>query len=78
MLTFDLVQEEELDDLAGQVSLLEQAKLRLEMSLEQARKEMRRELSQRDEELEEARCNAHKKVKGEDHFEERLLRRYLR
>lgn len=57
-------QEEELDDLAGQVSMLEQAKLRLEMSLEQQRKEMRREMSQRDDELEEARCNAHKKVKG--------------
>ncbi|KAJ9580909.1 hypothetical protein L9F63_023911, partial [Diploptera punctata] len=57
-------QEEELDDLAGQVQLLEQAKLRLEMSLEQQRKENRRELAQRDEELEDARCNAHKKVKA--------------
>ncbi|XP_046385323.1 unconventional myosin-XVIIIa isoform X7 [Ischnura elegans] len=57
-------QEEELDDLAGQVQLLEQAKLRLEMSLEQQRKEARREAAQRDEELEEARCNAHKKVKA--------------
>jgi myosin-18 len=57
-------QEEELDDLAGQVQLLEQAKLRLEMSLEQQRKENRRELAQRDEELEDVRCNAHKKVKG--------------
>jgi myosin-18 len=43
---------------------LEQAKLRLEMSLEQQRKENRRELAQRDEELEDVRCNAHKKVKG--------------
>jgi myosin-18 len=57
-------QEEELDDLAGQVQLLEQAKLRLEMSLEQQRKENRRELAQRDEELEDARCSAHKKVKA--------------
>lgn len=57
-------QEEELDDLAGQVQLLEQAKLRLEMSLEQQRKENRRELAQRDEELEDVRCNAHKKVKA--------------
>ncbi|XP_069699015.1 unconventional myosin-XVIIIa isoform X4 [Periplaneta americana] len=57
-------QEEELDDLAGQVQLLEQAKLRLEMSLEQQRKENRRELSQRDEELEDVRCSAQKKVKA--------------
>lgn len=34
------------------------------MSLEQQRKENRRELAQRDEELEDARCSAHKKVKG--------------
>lgn len=46
------------------MQLLEQAKLRLEMSIEQMRKENRRELSQRDEELEEVRCNAQKKVKG--------------
>jgi myosin-18 len=46
------------------VQLLEQAKLRLEMSLEQQRKENRREVAQRDEELEDIRCNAHKKVKG--------------
>ncbi|XP_049839804.1 unconventional myosin-XVIIIa isoform X2 [Schistocerca gregaria] len=57
-------QEEELDELAGQVQLLEQAKLRLEMSLEQQRKESRREAAQRDEELEDARCAAHKKVKA--------------
>lgn len=57
-------QEEELDELAGQTQLLEQAKLRLEMSLEQARKEAKRETQQRDEELEEVRCNAQKKVKG--------------
>nr|CAD7431187.1 unnamed protein product [Timema monikensis] len=56
-------QEEELDDFAGQVQLLEQAKLRLEMSLEQQRKENRREMAQRDEELEDVHCNAQKKVK---------------
>nr|CAD7394516.1 unnamed protein product [Timema cristinae] len=55
-------QEEELDDFAGQVQLLEQAKLRLEMSLEQQRKENRREMAQRDEELEDVHCNAQKKV----------------
>lgn len=45
-------QEEELDEMAGQISLLEQAKLRLEMSLETMRKEARRESQQRDDELE--------------------------
>lgn len=58
-------QEEELDELAGQVGLLEAAKVRLEMSLEQQRKEARREAGQRDDELEEIRGNAHKKVRGE-------------
>jgi len=57
-------QEEELDELAGQVGLLEAAKVRLEMSLEQQRKESRREASQRDDELEEVRGNAQKKVRG--------------
>lgn len=57
-------QEEELDELAGQVQLLEQAKLRLEMTLESMRKEAKKEALQRDEELEDARCNAQKKVKG--------------
>lgn len=56
-------QEEELEDLAGQVQLLEQAKLRLEMSLEKQRQEQRRELSQRDEEQEEARAQASKRLR---------------
>lgn len=46
------------------MQLLEQAKLRLEMSIEHMRKEYRRELAQKDEEIEEAHCNAQKKVKG--------------
>lgn len=57
-------QEEELDELAGQVQLLEQTKLRLEMSLESMRKEAKKEAQMREEELEEARCNAQKKVKA--------------
>ncbi|KAL1502507.1 hypothetical protein ABEB36_007641 [Hypothenemus hampei] len=74
-------QEEELDELAGQVQLLEQAKLRLEMTLESMRKEFKKETQLREEELEEARCNAQKKVKAleqqlENEHEERtnLLR----
>ncbi|KAF5307416.1 hypothetical protein FQR65_LT06930 [Abscondita terminalis] len=71
-------QEEELDELAGQVQLLEQAKLRLEMSLESQRKEGKREAQQRDDELEEVRCNAQKKVKAleaqlENEHEERTI-----
>ncbi|XP_018321615.1 unconventional myosin-XVIIIa isoform X4 [Agrilus planipennis] len=76
-----LDQEEELDELAGQVQLLEQSKVRLEMSLEQQRKEAKKEAQQRDDEIEEIRCNAQKKVKAleaqlENEHEERtqLLR----
>ncbi|XP_067133284.1 unconventional myosin-XVIIIa-like [Centruroides vittatus] len=57
-------QEEELEELAGQVQLLEQSKLRLEMSLEKSRQELRRELSVKDEEIEEVRAAAQKKVKN--------------
>lgn len=70
--------EEELDDMAGQVGLLESAKLRLEMSIEQQRKEMRKEMQLRDEELEDARGSAMKKVKAleqqlENEHEERTI-----
>ncbi|XP_075542918.1 unconventional myosin-XVIIIa-like isoform X1 [Dermacentor variabilis] len=57
-------QEEELEDLAAQVTMLEQSKLRLEMALEKARQEHRRELSQRDEEADEARAAATKKLRN--------------
>lgn len=58
--------------------MLEQAKLRLEMSLEQMRKDSRREATQRDEELEEIRGNSYKKIKAlecqlESEHEERTL-----
>ncbi|KAK6620967.1 hypothetical protein RUM43_011270 [Polyplax serrata] len=71
-------QEEELDELAGQVSMLEGNKLRLEMSLESLRKEHRREMAQRDDELDEARSNSQKKIKVlesqlESEHEERTL-----
>lgn len=59
-------QEEELDELAGQVQLLEQAKLKLEMSLEQQRKVSKKDVQQHEEELEEVRCNSQKKMKGEN------------
>lgn len=57
-------QEEELDELAGQVQLLEQAKLKLEMDLEQQRKSSKKDVQQYEEELEEVRCNAQKKAKS--------------
>lgn len=58
--------------------MLEQAKLRLEMSLETMRKDARREAQQRDEELEEIRGSSYKKIKNlechlETEHEERTL-----
>ncbi|KAL1399482.1 hypothetical protein pipiens_008180 [Culex pipiens pipiens] len=71
-------QEEELDEMAGQIQLLEQAKLRLEMSLETMRKDARKEAQQRDDELEEVRGSSYKKIKSlecqlEQEHEERTL-----
>ncbi|XP_058174390.1 unconventional myosin-XVIIIa isoform X1 [Anopheles ziemanni] len=57
-------QDEELDEMAGQIQLLEQAKLRLEMSLETIRKEARKEAQQRDDEMEEIRGASYKKIKS--------------
>ncbi|XP_026333803.1 unconventional myosin-XVIIIa isoform X2 [Hyposmocoma kahamanoa] len=74
-------QEEELDDLAGQIQLLESSKLRLEMLLEQQRKEARLEAAARDDEMEETRANASKKLKilesqlESEHAERSLLLR---
>ncbi|XP_052739018.1 unconventional myosin-XVIIIa isoform X2 [Bicyclus anynana] len=74
-------QEEELDELAGQIQLLESSKLRLEMLLEQQRKEARLEAVARDEEMEETRANASKKLKmlesqlESEHAERSLLLR---
>merc|ERR1711899_576852 len=70
-------QEEELDDLAGQVQMLEQAKTKLEMSMAAQKKEHRRELSSKDDELEDARTSTQKKVKVleqqlENEHEERI------
>ncbi|XP_045454349.1 unconventional myosin-XVIIIa-like [Melitaea cinxia] len=74
-------QEEELDELAGQIQLLESSKLRLEMLLEQQRKEARLEAAARDDEMEETRANASKKLKmlesqlESEHAERSLLLR---
>ena len=53
-----------MDDLAGQVQTLEAAKLRLDLQFEQMKKEHKREIQQREDELEDVRSSAHKKVKG--------------
>ena len=50
--------------MAGQIQILEAARLRLEMSIEQMRKENKKEIAQKDEEIEDTRCSAQKKVKG--------------
>uniref|UniRef100_T1J6E8 Myosin motor domain-containing protein n=1 Tax=Strigamia maritima TaxID=126957 RepID=T1J6E8_STRMM len=56
--------EEELDDQAGQIHMLEQARLRLEMTIENTRKDHRKEVQQKDDEIEEVRINVQKKVKA--------------
>ena len=71
------MQEEELDDLAGQVQMLEQAKTKLEMSIAAMKKEHRRELSAKEDDLEDARAAAQKKIKAleqqlESEHEERI------
>ena len=71
------MQEEELDDLASQVQMLEQSKTKLEMSMAAMKKEHRRELGMKDDELEDARASTQKKVKAleqqlENEHEERI------
>ncbi|XP_066294954.1 unconventional myosin-XVIIIa-like isoform X7 [Branchiostoma lanceolatum] len=56
-------QEEELDEQAGQIQMLEQAKLRLEMEMEKQKQKQNKELDSRDEEVEEIRTQSHRKMK---------------
>ncbi|XP_041350261.1 unconventional myosin-XVIIIa-like isoform X3 [Gigantopelta aegis] len=56
-------QEEELDDQAGQIQHLEQAKLRLEMNVEKSKQQHSKELEEKEEELEELRFKMQKKVR---------------
>lgn len=56
-------QEDELDDLAGQVQLLEASKTKLEMQIQQLKKDHRREIQSKEDDLEDARAAAAKKVK---------------
>jgi len=71
-------QEEELDDLAAQVQMLEGSKTKLEMEMATVKKEHRREIANKEEEIEEARASANKKVKIleqqlEQEHEERIM-----
>ncbi|XP_060764495.1 unconventional myosin-XVIIIa isoform X4 [Neoarius graeffei] len=56
-------QEEELDEQAGSIQMLEQAKLRLEMEMERLRQMQSKELESKDEEVEEIRQSCSKKLR---------------
>merc|ERR1712045_1042980 len=56
-------QEEELDDLAGQIQMLEANKTRLDMEIIQMRKEFKNEVQSREDELDDMRNSNNKKVK---------------
>lgn len=69
-------QEEELDEQAGTIQMLEQAKLRLEMEMERLRQTHAKEVESRDEEVEEIRQSCQKKLKQmemqlEEEYEEK-------
>ncbi|XP_034540446.1 unconventional myosin-XVIIIa-like [Notolabrus celidotus] len=56
-------QEEELDEQAGSIQMLEQAKLRLEMEMERQRQTHSKDIESKDEEVEEIRRSCSKKLK---------------
>ncbi|XP_037631516.1 unconventional myosin-XVIIIa isoform X15 [Sebastes umbrosus] len=56
-------QEEELDEQAGNIQMLEQAKLRLEMEMERLRQTHSKEIESKDDEVEEIRQSCSKKLK---------------
>ncbi|KAM8835403.1 unconventional myosin-XVIIIa-like isoform 2-T2 [Synchiropus picturatus] len=56
-------QEEELDEQAGTIQMLEQAKLRLEMEMERQRQTHTKEIESKDEEVDEIRRSCSKKLK---------------
>ena len=56
-------QEEELDDMAGQIQLLEGNKTKLDMEIIQMRKEFKNEIQSREDEIEDMRNANNKKVK---------------
>uniref|UniRef100_A0A8D3AYU0 Myosin XVIIIAb n=1 Tax=Scophthalmus maximus TaxID=52904 RepID=A0A8D3AYU0_SCOMX len=56
-------QEEELDEQAGNIQMLEQAKLRLEMEMERLRQTHSKDIENKDDEVEEIRQSCSKKLK---------------
>ncbi|XP_062261681.1 unconventional myosin-XVIIIa-like isoform X2 [Platichthys flesus] len=56
-------QEEELDEQAGSIQMLEQAKLRLEMEMERQRQTHSKDIESKDEEVDEIRRSCSKKLK---------------
>eukprot|EP00092_Neocalanus_flemingeri_P051581 GFUD01060062.1.p1 GENE.GFUD01060062.1~~GFUD01060062.1.p1 ORF type:complete len:1100 (-),score=343.06 GFUD01060062.1:284-3319(-) len=56
-------QLEEIDDLAGQVQILEAAKTKLEMTMQQVKKEHKHELELKDEDIEDTKAAMGKKLK---------------
>ncbi|XP_016311087.1 unconventional myosin-XVIIIa-like isoform X3 [Sinocyclocheilus anshuiensis] len=69
-------QEEELDEQAGTIQMLEQAKLRLEMEMERLRQTHLKEIESKDDEVEEIRQSCSKKLKQmevqlEEEYEEK-------
>ena len=57
------MQEDEVDDLVSQVHMLETSKLRLEMEITKVKKDFRRELQLKEDDIEDIRMNNNKKVK---------------
>ncbi|KTF95247.1 hypothetical protein cypCar_00006530, partial [Cyprinus carpio] len=71
-------QEEELDEQAGTIQMLEQAKLRLEMEMERLRQTHSKEIESKDDEVEEIRQSCSKKVSHRDVETEKRLRKDLK
>ena len=57
------MQEDEVDDLVSQVHMLETSKMRLEMEITKVKKDFRRELQLKEDDIEDIRMNNNKKVK---------------
>ncbi|KAM9734215.1 unconventional myosin-XVIIIa isoform 1-T2 [Menidia menidia] len=66
-------QEEELDEQAGTIQMLEQTKLRLEMEMERLRQTHSKEIESKDDEVDEIRQSCNKKLK---HMEVQLEEEY--
>ena len=60
-------QEDEVDDLVSQVQMLETSKMKLELEITQMRKDFRREIQSKEDELDDIRSANSKKVKTLEH-----------